>query len=176
VAALKQAVNLLIVNSQGIRTSSNLLGTTVFAIQKQVEKIPAGPQGIQGPVGPAGPAGPPGPSSFPDAPNDSTLYARKSLGWSHVAHTDITDWTTTLAPYALLASPIFTGIPAAPTAALGVNTTQLATTAFVSAAMASIPVFATLPVNAANDAAAATAGVPLNGVYRNGSVLMVRTV
>jgi hypothetical protein len=29
-------------------------------------------------------------------------------------------------------------------------------------------------VNAANDAAAATAGVPINGVYRNGSVLMVR--
>jgi hypothetical protein len=31
-------------------------------------------------------------------------------------------------------------------------------------------------VNAANDAAAATAGVPLNGTYRNGSVLQVRIV
>lgn len=31
-----------------------------------------------------------------------------------------------------------------------------------------------LPANAANDAAAATAGVPVGGVYRNGSVLMVR--
>jgi hypothetical protein len=31
-----------------------------------------------------------------------------------------------------------------------------------------------LPTNAANDAAAATAGVPVNGVYRNGSILMVR--
>lgn len=29
-------------------------------------------------------------------------------------------------------------------------------------------------VNAANDAAAATAGVPVNGLYRNGSVLMIR--
>jgi hypothetical protein len=29
-------------------------------------------------------------------------------------------------------------------------------------------------VNAANDAAAAAAGVPINGTYRNGSVLMVR--
>lgn len=29
-------------------------------------------------------------------------------------------------------------------------------------------------VNAVNDAAAAAAGVPVNGVYRNGSVLMVR--
>jgi hypothetical protein len=31
-------------------------------------------------------------------------------------------------------------------------------------------------VNAANDAAAAAAGVPVNGTYRNGSVLMVRVV
>lgn len=35
--------------------------------------------------------------------------------------------------YALLASPTFTGTPAAPTAAPGTNTTQLATTAFVIA-------------------------------------------
>lgn len=34
--------------------------------------------------------------------------------------------------------------------------------------------FATLPVNAVDDAAAATAGVPVGGIYRNGSVLMVR--
>jgi hypothetical protein len=34
-----------------------------------------------------------------------------------------------------LATPTFTGIPAAPTAALGTNTTQLATTAFVQAAL-----------------------------------------
>jgi hypothetical protein len=33
-----------------------------------------------------------------------------------------------------------------------------------------------LPFNAVNDAAAATGGVPVNGVYRNGSVLMIRTV
>jgi hypothetical protein len=31
-------------------------------------------------------------------------------------------------------------------------------------------------VNAANDAAAATAGVPLFGMYRNGSVMMIRVV
>lgn len=35
--------------------------------------------------------------------------------------------------YALLASPTFTGTPAAPTAAPGTNTTQIATTAFVAA-------------------------------------------
>lgn len=40
---------------------------------------------------------------------------------------------TTLAP---LASPTFTGTPAAPTAGAGTNTTQLATTAFVTTAVA----------------------------------------
>jgi len=34
--------------------------------------------------------------------------------------------------------------------------------------------FAVLPVDAANDAAAATAGVPVGGTYRSGSILMVR--
>lgn len=40
---------------------------------------------------------------------------------------------------ALLASPTFTGVPAAPTATAGTNTTQLATTAFVQAAIAGGP-------------------------------------
>lgn len=38
--------------------------------------------------------------------------------------------------FALLASPTFTGVPAAPTASLGVSTTQIATTAFVANAVA----------------------------------------
>lgn len=40
---------------------------------------------------------------------------------------------------ALLASPTFTGTPAAPTATAGTNSTQLATTAFVAAALAAAP-------------------------------------
>ncbi|SEK02613.1 hypothetical protein [Paraburkholderia tropica] len=40
---------------------------------------------------------------------------------------------TAAASYALLASPTFTGTPAAPTASVGTNTTQIATTAFVIA-------------------------------------------
>lgn len=43
------------------------------------------------------------------------------------------DVTTELAAKADLASPTFTGTPAAPTAANGTNTTQIATTAFVLA-------------------------------------------
>jgi hypothetical protein len=43
---------------------------------------------------------------------------------------------TALATKAPLASPTFTGTPAAPTPAAGTNTTQLATTAFVASAIA----------------------------------------
>ena len=39
-----------------------------------------------------------------DAPNDGTMYGRKSAGWSHLTHSDISDWTVTLAPYALASS------------------------------------------------------------------------
>jgi len=40
---------------------------------------------------------------------------------------------------ALLAGPTFTGVPSAPTATAGTNSTQLATTAFVQAALAAAP-------------------------------------
>jgi len=44
--------------------------------------------------------------------------------------------TSNLTSYALLASPIFTGIPEAPTATSGTDSTQIATTAFVQTAIA----------------------------------------
>lgn len=47
-----------------------------------------------------------------------------------------TDTQSSLASKASLASPAFTGTPTAPTAAAGTNTQQLATTAFVAAAVA----------------------------------------
>ena len=52
-------------------------------------------------------------------------------GWTTRA-----DIKTALDLKAALASPTFTGTPAAPTAAPGTNTTQVATTAFVTAAVA----------------------------------------
>ena len=79
----------------------------------------------------------------------------KSLAWTAPALTGAataptvagtTDNTTKIATTAFvqavrallapLASPTFTGVPAAPTASFGTNTTQLATTAFVQAALA----------------------------------------
>jgi hypothetical protein len=47
-----------------------------------------------------------------------------------------------------LASPTFTGTPAAPTATAGSNTTQLATTAFVTAALAAIYPVGSVYINA----------------------------
>jgi len=50
-----------------------------------------------------------------------------------VAQSQVTDLTTDLSGKAALSSPTFTGTPAAPTAAVNTNTTQIATTAFVVA-------------------------------------------
>ena len=52
--------------------------------------------------------------------------------------TEFNDIATAIATKADLASPTFTGAPLAPTASLGTSTTQLATTAFVQAAMAAL--------------------------------------
>jgi Collagen triple helix repeat (20 copies) len=60
-----------------------------------------------------------------EAPNDGSAYARKSLAWAHLSHTDITDWTATLAPYALTTAlpPASTTIPLADgIAAIGTST------------------------------------------------------
>jgi hypothetical protein len=45
-----------------------------------------------------------GSGSVGQAPADGTTYARNNNAWVHIAHTDITDWTATLAPYALTTS------------------------------------------------------------------------
>lgn len=62
---------------------------------------------------------------------------------NNYAFNNVTQINADLTLKAAIASPTFTGVPAAPTAATGANTTQLATTAFVqttvSAAVATIP-------------------------------------
>lgn len=49
----------------------------------------------------------------------------------NIAQSQVTNLTTDLAAKAPIASPSFTGTPTAPTATVGTNTTQIATTAFV---------------------------------------------
>lgn len=60
-----------------------------------------------------------------------------SVEWGDVTGTlaDQTDLNSALSAKAPLASPTFTGTPAAPTAAGGTSTTQIATTAFVGSAV-----------------------------------------
>ena len=61
------------------------------------------------------------------------------------------DADTAIALKADIASPTFTGTPAAPTASAGTNTTQLATTAFVEAAVAALIDSAPGAINTLND-------------------------
>lgn len=68
-----------------------------------------------------------------------TLKQAGSAVWTAATLTNLNQLTngpafitaSSLSGYAPLASPTFTGVPAAPTAAVNTNTTQLATTAFV---------------------------------------------
>jgi Collagen triple helix repeat (20 copies) len=94
-------------------------------------------------------------STVPEAPSDGVQYGRFNATWTPIQPTawaaitgkpatfpptlpitqgDVTSLVTDLAAKAPLASPTFTGVPAAPTAAPGTNTSQLATTAFSTAA------------------------------------------
>lgn len=95
----------------------------------------AGSPGPQGATGPAGPTGATGPQGVPGAGTpatalpiiDGTAAVGVSTAFAREDHVHPTDISR-----APLASPVFTGTPAAPTASAGTSTTQLATTAFVA--------------------------------------------
>ena len=73
-------------------------------------------------------------------------------------------------------SPTFTGTPAAPTATAGVNTTQIATTAFVTAA---VDAFVVQTADIANDAVTTAKIAPTGvaaGTYGSASTIPVVTV
>lgn len=82
----------------------------------------------------------------PATSGSSLLKANGSGGFSNavaadiptIAESQVTSLTTDLAAKAPIASPTFTGTPAAPTAGSSTNTTQLATTAFVQTAVTGI--------------------------------------
>ena len=71
-----------------------------------------------------------------DIPNNAANTSGTAAGLSaNITESQVTGLTTALAALAPLASPSLTGAPTAPTATVGTNTTQLATTAFVAAAV-----------------------------------------
>lgn len=65
-------------------------------------------------------------------------------------NTEFANIAIAVATKADLASPTFTGTPAAPTASFGTSTTQVATTAFVQAAMAALHPVGSIYINATN--------------------------
>lgn len=66
--------------------------------------------------------------------NKLMFYASAKEQIAFISSLSVYATTSSLSSYALLASPTFTGTPAAPTATAGTNTTQIATTAFVTTA------------------------------------------
>lgn len=101
---------------------------------------------------------------------DNALYWKKDAGtlvgpivvagggaWGTITGTlsNQTDLQAALDAKAPNASPTFTGTPAAPTAAGGTNTTQLATTAFVQAAISALVAAAPGALDTLNELAAA---------------------
>ena len=64
--------------------------------------------------------------------------------------TEFNNIATAVATKADIASPALTGIPTAPTASLGTETTQLATTAFVQAAIEALHPVGSIYINASN--------------------------
>lgn len=85
--------------------------------------------------------------------NDSEILAGGTNG--DVVTRDTTQgdgwgWSPLAGVYAPLASPALAGVPTAPTAAPGTSTTQVATTAFVTAAVPAAPVWVPVAYSAAN--------------------------
>jgi hypothetical protein len=119
----------------------------------------------------------------------ASLYAENLYpeGRDYDASASATEVIDAKAP---IASPTFTGVPAAPTAAALTSTTQLATTAFVTTADAlkanlASPTFTgtvTLPITTAigalteyaDDTAAGVGGLAVGRLYRTGSAIKVR--
>lgn len=95
------------------------------------------------------------------ANHDVFMYNSGTSKWNNVAA------ATALSNMggAPLASPTFTGTPAAPTATGGTNTTQLATTAFVTSAISTLVSGMTSKGTAACVATANIAGTYLSGVF-----------
>lgn len=84
----------------------------------------------------------------------AALAGKAASSHAH-AQSDVTDLTSDLAAKAPLASPALTGVPTAPTAALGANTTQVATMAAIQAAIANLINSAPLALDTLNELATA---------------------
>lgn len=89
-------------------------------------------------------------SLAPVVPNPSASDQAVNKGYVDTALSNIS-----LTGYAPLASPALTGVPTAPTATAGNNSTQLATTAFVSTAVSNLVAAAPAALDTLNELATA---------------------
>ena len=127
-------------NTTGYYTSISSGVYSIFNASTEVIRLSAG--GIKYPDGVTQSVAYPGSSGFLLKADNlsglaSTSTARANLGLGTMATETASNYLTTAtasSTYAPLASPTFTGTPAAPTASAGTSTTQLATTAFVTTA------------------------------------------
>ena len=105
----------------------------------------------------------------PNSENGANAYTNWRGLWdsSDFSSTNISNWNTAYgwgnhasAGYAPLASPALTGVPTAPTATAGTNTTQIATTAFVQTAVSNLIDSAPATLDTLNELAAALGDDP----------------
>jgi hypothetical protein len=133
---------------------------------------------IASPVFTGVPAGPTAPAATSTTQLATTAFVTAAIAAAVVSFNGRTGAVTLIANDvsaaggALLAGPTFTGVPAAPTAVAGTNTTQLATTAFVTAAIAAFGGGVYLPLAGGtltgnltiNPPAASASGLTLNSI------------
>ena len=97
-------------------------------------------------------------------PNFATTMTTALAGKSNVGHGhvigDVTGLQTSLDAKAPLSSPALTGTPTAPTPTVGTNTAQIATTAFVSSAIASLVASSPATLDTLNELAVALGNDP----------------
>ena len=86
---------------------------------------------------------------------DGTIVNADISSSAAIAQSKVSGLTTDLGLKAPLESPALTGVPTAPTAAAGTNTTQVATTAFVGTAVADLVASAPAALNTLNELASA---------------------
>ena len=96
----------------------------------------------------------------------STSLTASYQSYTDAAVTTLSDSVNVLLnAKASLNSPVLTGTPTAPTAAVGTNNTQIATTAFTATALASMQASVNAAITALQDLIASTRPVPVGTVF-----------